>query len=125
MGPKAGAHGELCGLLAIRSALEARVDMRSVVLVPESAHGTNPATAAFCGYRVEDIPANADGRVDLQALKARLGPDVAAVMITNPNTCGLFERDMKYIADAVHKAGAFVYCDGAKDRKSTRLNSSH
>src|SRR3546814_1610738 len=93
--------------------------MRSVVLVPESAHGTNPATAAFCGYRVEDIPANADGRVDLQALKARLGPDVAAVMITNPNTCGLFERDMKYIADAVHKAGAFVYCE---DRKSTRLN---
>src|SRR3546814_306599 len=113
MSPKAGAHGELCGLLAIRSALEARGDMRSVVLVPESAHGTNPATAAFCGYRVEDIPANADGRVDLQALKARLGPDVAAVMITNPNTCGLFERDMKYIADAVHKAGAFVYCDGA------------
>src|SRR3546814_5657655 len=72
-----------------------------------------PISAAFCGYRVEDIPANADGRVDLQALKARLGPDVAAVMITNPNTCGLFERDMKYIADAVHKAGAFVYCDGA------------
>src|SRR3546814_4592021 len=62
MSPKAGAHGELCGLLAIRSALEARGDMRSVVLVPESAHGTNPATAAFCGYRVEDIPANADGR---------------------------------------------------------------
>src|SRR3546814_18479550 len=59
------------------------------------------------------IPANADGRVDLQALKARLGPDVAAVMITNPNTCGLFERDMKYIADAVHKAGAFVSCAGA------------
>src|SRR3546814_10314550 len=65
MSPKACAHGELCGLLSIRSALEARGDMRSVVLVPESAHGTNPATAAFCGYRVEDIPANADGRVDL------------------------------------------------------------
>ena len=113
MSPKAGAHGELCGLLCIRAALEARGDARQVVLVPESAHGTNPATAAFCGYRVENIPATREGRVDLEALKARLGPDVAAVMITNPNTCGLFEPDMKAISDAVHAAGAFVYCDGA------------
>ncbi|MDQ3477803.1 MAG: aminomethyl-transferring glycine dehydrogenase subunit GcvPB, partial [Pseudomonadota bacterium] len=100
MSPKAGAHGELCGLLCIRAALEARGDKREVVLVPESAHGTNPATAAFAGYRVENIPANAAGRVDLDALKSRLGPDVAAVMITNPNTCGLFEPDMKAISDA-------------------------
>ena len=113
MSPKAGAHGELCGLLCIRAALEARGDKREVVLVPESAHGTTPATAAFAGYRVENIPANAAGRVDLEALKARLGSDVAAVMITNPNTCGLFEPDMKAISDAVHAAGAFVYCDGA------------
>jgi glycine dehydrogenase subunit 2 len=113
MSPKAGAHGELCGLLCIRAALEARGDARQVVLVPESAHGTNPATAAFCGYRVENIPATKAGRVDLEALKARLGPDVAAVMITNPNTCGLFEPEMKAISDAVHAAGAFVYCDGA------------
>jgi glycine dehydrogenase subunit 2 len=113
MTPKAGAHGELCGLLCIRAALEARGDAREVILVPESAHGTNPATAAFAGYRVENIPATADGRVDLSALEARLGPDVAAVMITNPNTCGLFERDMKKISDAVHAAGALVYCDGA------------
>jgi glycine dehydrogenase subunit 2 len=113
MAPKAGAHGELCGLLAIRAALEARGDARSVILVPESAHGTNPATAAFCGYAVENIPATAEGRVDLAALQARLGPDVAAVMITNPNTCGLFERDMRTISDAVHAAGALVYCDGA------------
>jgi glycine dehydrogenase subunit 2 len=113
MSPKAGAHGELCGLLCIRAALEARGDKREVVLVPESAHGTNPATAAFAGYRVENIPANSEGRVDLEALRARLGPDVAAVMITNPNTCGLFEPDMKAISDAVHAAGAFVYCDGA------------
>ena len=83
------------------------------MLVPESAHGTNPATAAFAGYRVENIPATAEGRVDLAALKARLGPDVAGVMITNPNTCGLFERDMKAISDAVHAAGGYVYCDGA------------
>ena len=113
MSPKAGAHGELCGILCIRAALEARGDAREVILVPESAHGTNPATAAFAGYRVENIPATGEGRVDLEALKSRLGPDVAAVMITNPNTCGLFERDMKAISDAVHAAGAFVYCDGA------------
>ena len=112
MSPKAGAHGELCGILAIRAALEARGDVRQVVLVPDSAHGTNPATAAFAGYRVEGIPA-VEGRVDTAALLARLGPDVAGVMITNPNTCGLFERDLKVIADAVHAAGGFVYCDGA------------
>jgi len=113
MSPKAGAHGELCGILCIRAALEARGDAREVILVPDSAHGTNPATAAFANYRVESIPGTPDGRVDFEALKARLGPDVAAVMITNPNTCGLFERDMKAISDAVHAAGAFVYCDGA------------
>nr|WP_047168949.1 aminomethyl-transferring glycine dehydrogenase subunit GcvPB [Sphingomonas sp. Y57] len=113
MSPKAGAHGELCGLLAIRAAHDAAGSDRSVILVPESAHGTNPATAAFCGYKVENIPATADGRVDLAALTARLGPDVAGVMITNPNTCGLFERDMKRISDAVHEAGGYVYCDGA------------
>jgi len=113
MSPKAGAHGELCGMLAIRAAHEARGETRKVVLVPESAHGTNPATAAFCGYEVENIPATPAGRVDLAALKARLGADVAAVMITNPNTCGLFEPDMIAISEATHAAGAYVYCDGA------------
>ena len=113
MSPKAGAHGELCGILCIKAALEARGEDRRVILVPESAHGTNPATAAFAGFTVEDIPATPEGRVDLEALKARLGPDVAGVMITNPNTCGLFERDMKAISDAVHGAGGYVYCDGA------------
>ncbi len=113
MAPKAGAHGELCGMLCIKAALEARGEDRKVVLVPESAHGTNPATAAFAGFSVEDIPATPEGRVDVEALKARLGPDVAAVMITNPNTCGLFEPDLKIISDAVHAAGGYVYCDGA------------
>jgi len=113
MTPKAGAHGELCGILCIKAALDARGEDRKVILVPESAHGTNPATAAFAGFSIENIPANGDGRVDLDALKARLGPDVAGVMITNPNTCGLFERDMKAISDAVHAAGGYVYCDGA------------
>ncbi len=113
MSPKAGAHGELCGMLCIKAALEARGDDRKIVLVPESAHGTNPATAAFAGFTVEDIPATPEGRVDLAALTARLGPDVAAVMITNPNTCGLFEPDLKAISDAVHAVGGYVYCDGA------------
>ncbi len=113
MSPKAGAHGELCGILCIKAALQARGEDRAVILVPESAHGTNPATAAFAGFAVENIPATPEGRVDLAALKARLGPDVAGVMITNPNTCGLFEREMKAISDAVHAAGGYVYCDGA------------
>ncbi len=113
MSPAAGAHGELCGLMCIRAALEARGDAREVVLVPESAHGTNPATAAICGYRVEQIPADDRGRVDLAALKEKLGPHVAAIMLTNPNTCGLFENQIMEIAQAVHEAGAFFYCDGA------------
>jgi glycine dehydrogenase subunit 2 len=114
MSPAAGAHGELCGLMCIRSAHEANGQgARKLVLVPESAHGTNPATAALCGYRVESIPANAAGRVDVAALKAKLGPEVAAVMITNPNTCGLFEPECIAIAEAVHAAGAYFYMDGA------------
>ena len=115
MSPKAGAHGELCGMIAIREALVARGEAgtRTRVLAPESAHGTNPATAAQCGFTVDAIPADASGRVDLAALKAKLGPDVAAIMVTNPNTCGLFERDIREIADAVHAAGGYFYCDGA------------
>ncbi|MGF1607576.1 MAG: aminomethyl-transferring glycine dehydrogenase subunit GcvPB [Rhodothalassiaceae bacterium] len=113
LSPKAGAHGELCGMMAIRAALEARGDARRVVLVPESAHGTNPATAVFCGYEVKTLKATANGRVDVAALKQALGPDVAAIMVTNPNTCGLFEWHIKEFADAVHDAGAFFYCDGA------------
>jgi glycine dehydrogenase subunit 2 len=114
LSPAAGAHGELCGMLAIRAALEARGESgRRRVLVPESAHGTNPATAAECGFTVDPIPANARGRVDLAAFKAKLGPDVAALMLTNPNTCGLFEPEMLEIADALHRNGSYFYCDGA------------
>jgi glycine dehydrogenase subunit 2 len=113
MSPKAGAHGELCGLFAIRAAIQARGETRHRILVPESAHGTNPATAALSGFTTENVKASADGRVDLASLKEKLGPDVAALMLTNPNTCGLFERDMIEIADAVHAAGAYFYCDGA------------
>ncbi|HEV2560856.1 MAG TPA: aminomethyl-transferring glycine dehydrogenase subunit GcvPB [Rhizomicrobium sp.] len=113
MSPKAGAHGELCGLLTIRAAIAARGETRTRILVPESAHGTNPATAALAGFTVDEVPATRDGHVDADALEAKLGPDVAAIMLTNPNTCGLFEPRIKEMADAVHKAGAYFYCDGA------------
>ena len=113
MSPAAGAHGELTGLMTIRAALEDRGDARKRVLVPESAHGTNPASAHACGYLVESIPANERGRVDIDALRASLDTDVAALMLTNPNTCGLFEDEIIEIAEAVHGAGAFFYCDGA------------
>jgi len=113
MSPAAGAHGELCGMMAIAAAIKARGENRTRVLVPESAHGTNPATAAACGFTVDSIPATDKGRVDIAAFKAKLGPDVAGIMLTNPNTCGLFENDIIEIADAIHEAGGYFYCDGA------------
>ncbi len=113
MSPAAGAHGELCGIMTIRAALLAKGDARKRILVPDSAHGTNPATAAACGYEVDPVPADDRGRVDLAAFKEKLGPDVAGTMITNPNTCGLFENDIIDIADAIHGAGGYFYCDGA------------
>ncbi|MEE8271462.1 MAG: aminomethyl-transferring glycine dehydrogenase subunit GcvPB [Alphaproteobacteria bacterium] len=117
MTPGAGAHGELCGMMAIRAALEDRGDGqaegRRRVLVPDSAHGTNPATAAALGYTVDTIPADNRGRVDLAAFRAKLGDDVAAIMLTNPNTCGLFENDIIDIARALHDVGGYFYCDGA------------
>ena len=117
MSPKAGAHGELCGMLAIRQALIARgeADTRKRVLVPASAHGTNPATAVQCGFIVDEIKANSRGRVDMDDLKSKLveTDDIAGIMLTNPNTCGLFESDIKEIADLIHAAGGYFYCDGA------------
>lgn len=114
MSPAAGAHGEWCGLMTIRAYFQDKGQTkRTRVLVPDSAHGTNPASAALCGFTIDPVPARADGRVDLDALKAKLGDDVAALMLTNPNTCGLFETDIIDIAQAVHAAGAFFYCDGA------------
>jgi glycine dehydrogenase subunit 2 len=115
LSPKAGAHGEFCGMLAIKAALEARgeAQTRKRVLVPESAHGTNPATAVAAGFIVDEIPARDDGRVHLDDVVAKLGPDVAGIMMTNPHTCGLFEPEIKRIADAIHEAGGYFYCDGA------------
>lgn len=114
--PAAGAQGELCGLMTIRAALTARGDAREVVLVPSSAHGTNPATATMCGYKIENIPVREDGRVDVDFLDKRLREgekNVAAFMLTNPNTCGLFEKDILKIAELIHSVGAFFYMDGA------------
>ena len=114
LSPGAGAHGEFCGMAAIRAALDAKGQKkRRRVLVPESAHGTNPATAAALGFTVDAIPANDKGRVDLDAFRTKLGPDVAAIMLTNPNTCGIFEPQIVEIAEAMHEAGAYFYCDGA------------
>ncbi|MBO6548695.1 MAG: aminomethyl-transferring glycine dehydrogenase subunit GcvPB [Rhizobiales bacterium] len=117
LSPKAGAHGELCGMMAIKAALEAADSSRNIVLVPESAHGTNPATAAQLGFKVASIPADADGTVRAHAVQTAIEENgaetIAGIMLTNPNTCGLFEREIKAIADAVHEAGGYFYCDGA------------
>ncbi|WP_284178357.1 aminomethyl-transferring glycine dehydrogenase subunit GcvPB [Rhabdaerophilum sp. SD176] len=115
MSPKAGAHGELAGMMAIKAAIDAKGEgaIRNVVLVPESAHGTNPATAALIGFVVKPVPAQDDGTVHVEDVKALLGPDVAAIMLTNPNTCGIFEPQIVEIAKAMHDAGAYFYCDGA------------
>lgn len=115
--PKAGAHGELCGMMAIRAKLDFDGQtQRRRVLVPESAHGTNPATAVQCGFTVDEIPANDQGRVDMVALRSKLAEksdDIAGIMLTNPNTCGLFENDIIEIAELIHDAGGYFYCDGA------------
>jgi glycine dehydrogenase subunit 2 len=113
LSPKAGAQGELAGMMAIRAAIAHKGETRTTVLVPESAHGTNPATAAALGYKVASIKARADGTVSVDAVREKLGPDVAAIMLTNPNTCGLFEPEVEAIAAAVHEAGAYFYGDGA------------
>jgi len=115
LSPKAGAHGELCGMAAIKAAIAARGEekTRNVVLVPESAHGTNPATAVAIGFKVKPVPARDNGIVAVEDVKALLGPDVAAIMLTNPNTCGLFEPEIIEIAAAIHEAGGYFYCDGA------------
>jgi glycine dehydrogenase subunit 2 len=112
--PAAGAHGELTGMLMIRAHHLAHGDTaRRRVLVPDSAHGTNPATAAMCGYEAVTVPSDARGNVDLSALRELLGPDVAALMITVPSTLGLFDEHMLEVTEAVHAAGALVYGDGA------------
>src|SRR5262249_23047401 len=111
--PMAGAQGEFAGVLVIKAWLEAQGRKRTRVLVPDAAHGTNPATAAMCGFEVVSIPTAADGDMDLTALAAALDDRVAALMLTIPTTLGLFDRSIVKIARMVHKAGGLMYGDGA------------
>ncbi|HDI11553.1 MAG TPA: glycine dehydrogenase subunit 2 [Candidatus Acetothermia bacterium] len=113
--PAAGAHGELTGMLLIKRYFEDRGELgkRTVILLPDSAHGTNPASAAMAGFRVVPVPSNEEGTVDLKALEERLGEDVAGIMLTVPNTLGIFERDILTITRMVHEVGGLCYFDGA------------
>lgn len=111
--PAAGAHGELTGMMIIRAALTARGNPRKIVLIPDSAHGTNPSSAHICGYQVREIKSNAEGTIDLQDLEKMMTEEVAALMLTNPNTLGIFEKDIHRIAEIVHQRGGLVYMDGA------------
>jgi glycine cleavage system P protein (glycine dehydrogenase) subunit 2 len=111
--PAAGAHGEFTGILLTRAWHESQGNPRKVVLIPDSAHGTNPATAAFSGYAVENIRSNADGGIDLEALASRVDENTAALMLTNPSTLGVFENEIHKIADILHAKGALLYMDGA------------
>jgi glycine dehydrogenase subunit 2 len=111
--PAAGAHGELTGILLIRKLLEKRGNPRKKILIPDSAHGTNPATAAIAGYAVQNIKSSETGVLDVGALEQLVTDDVAALMCTNPNTLGVFEENIVHAADILHKKGAMLYMDGA------------
>jgi len=112
--PMAGAQGEFAGVAMIRAYHEHNNDTaRNEIIVPDAAHGTNPATAVMCGYKVRELPTNAQGDVDIEALEKIIGPQTAGIMLTNPSTLGVFERKIKYISDMIHKAGGLLYYDGA------------
>jgi glycine dehydrogenase subunit 2 len=111
--PAAGAHGEMTGILLVRAWHESQGHPRKKVLIPDSAHGTNPATAAICGYSVENLKSNPDGGIDLDALARQVDEDTAALMLTNPSTLGVFENEIHRIADILHAKGALLYMDGA------------
>jgi glycine dehydrogenase subunit 2 len=111
--PAAGAHGEFTGILLVRAWHESRGNARRKVLIPDSAHGTNPATAAICGYTVENLKSNAEGGIDLEALTRQVDEETAALMLTNPSTIGVFESQIHKIAEILHAKGALLYMDGA------------
>jgi len=113
LSPMAGAQGEFAGVAMIRAYHDSRNDPRTEILVPSAAHGTNPATAVMCGYTVREVPLDAEGDIDLEALKAAVGPQTAGLMMTNPSTCGVFEKEIKQISACVHEAGGLLYYDGA------------
>lgn len=109
----AGAHGELCGMMIVKKYFKTKGETRKKVIIPDSAHGTNPASAAMCGFEIVNVPSNEKGQVDIEELKKLLDSDVAAIMMTNPNTLGLFEENISQIASLAHDAGALMYYDGA------------
>jgi len=111
--PAAGAHGEFTGILLVRAWHESRGNARRKIIIPDSAHGTNPATAAICGYQVENLKSNPQGGIDLAALERQVDEDTAALMLTNPSTLGVFENEIHKIADILHAKGALLYMDGA------------
>lgn len=117
LAPAAGAQGELAGILTIRAALiKKEGNPRKIILIPDSAHGTNPATAAMCGYEIKEIPSDKEGLIDFaefEKLVNQYQKDIAGIMLTNPNTCGKFEPQVKEIADKIHEVGGYFYCDGA------------
>jgi len=114
LSPMAGAQGEFAGVAMIKAYHDGRNDFaRTEIIVPEAAHGTNPATAVMCGYKVKEVPIHADGDLDIDALTAAVGPQTAGIMMTNPSTCGVFERQVELIAKIVHEAGGLLYYDGA------------
>ena len=116
LNPAAGAHGEYAGMSVIRKAHEVKGNTRKYVIIPDSAHGTNPATAASCGYKILTVKTTKDGFCDLGEIEefiSHYGEEIAAIMLTNPNTCGKFEKDIVKIADLIHSVGAYFYCDGA------------
>jgi glycine dehydrogenase subunit 2 len=111
--PAAGAHGELTGVMVIKKYFEKKGQKRSKILIPDTAHGTNPASGALCGYSVVTVRSNAEGGVDIGHLRELMTKDVAGLMITNPNTLGLFERNIEQVSEIVHGRGGILYCDGA------------
>ncbi len=118
LAPAAGAQGEFSGILVIKKAHEKKGEAatRKIILIPDSAHGTNPATASMCGFQIKVIPSDKEGLIDVAALEklvAEHGESIAGTMITNPNTCGKFEKNIKHIADLIHSVGGYFYCDGA------------
>jgi len=111
--PSAGAHGEITGMMIIKKYLSSKGDPRKIILIPDSAHGTNPASAHFAGYETKEIPSNKDGIIEVETLKKYLNEDVAALMMTNPNTLGIFEKNIYKISEILHKNGSLLYMDGA------------
>ena len=111
--PAAGAHGEFTGLLVIRKYFDQRGEPRDVILIADTAHGTNPASAMLCGYKSFQLPSNSEGTIDVAKLESAMDEETAAIMLTNPNTLGMFEKDILKITEIVHKKGGLVYCDGA------------